>query len=46
MWREAERLSNDPKLPAGNREFYKRTAKEFHDEMMRLGHMHYAAPSA
>jgi Rap1a immunity proteins len=39
-WRDAEKLSIDLGLPAESREFYKRKAKGFHAEMVRLGHKH------
>jgi hypothetical protein len=45
MWREAGRLAIDPKLSPEHREFYRQKAKEFHDEMVKLGHKH-GRPSA
>jgi hypothetical protein len=39
-WRDAQKLSTDPKLPPEYREFYRQKAEEFHAEMVKLGHKH------
>lgn len=40
MWREAQRLANDSQLSQKTRTFYEQKAREFHEQMVSLGHKH------